>query len=59
MWFGGMMRILMLGLVLGALAGGAVAQGSVGTEARALVSDASGTNYVGIVHREGWGKDER
>jgi len=53
------MRILMLGLVLGALAGGAVAQGSVGTEARALVSDASGTNYVGIVHREGWGKDER
>jgi len=50
MWirFGGKMRILLMGLVLGLWAHVSVAQPDV----EASVSDASGTNYVGIVHRE-------
>ncbi len=42
------MRIVLMGLVLGVLARMAVAQPDV----EAWVADASGTNYVGIVHRE-------
>jgi hypothetical protein len=49
MRFGGIMRqILLMGLVLGVLARMAVAQ----PDAEEWLSDASGTNYVGVVHRE-------